>query len=452
MNSIYSYTRSELADYFKGIGEKAFKSDQLFDWLYKKREVNFDNMLNLNKSVISRLKTDMVIDSIKIIKKDVGNDVSKYLFLLNDGEKIEAVVMYHDYGTSLCISTQVGCNMSCAFCESGRLKKRRNLEASEMVLQILEIEKDINSRISHIVLMGIGEPFDNYTNVMKFIKIINDSKGIDIGARHITISTCGLVNKIKEFTKEKLQVNLAISLHAPNNELRDMLMPINKVYKIEELISSIKEYISVTNRRVTFEYIMLSGINDTKECAIELSKLLKGMNCYVNLIPYNETNNIGYRRSTEDTILKFYDILKKNNICVTIRKEFGGLLSAACGQLRSHNEEELYLTDSGRVREHNEDNLIIVKNKNNEYLLAVADGMGGHKAGEVASSIAINHLATKYSSMDTIGNKQDAIKWIRNTVSDINDLIFKYTSEHSESKGMGTTLVINCLREQKIIH
>ena len=298
-------------------------------------------MLNLNKSVISRLKTDMVIDSIKIIKKDVGNDVSKYLFLLNDGEKIEAVVMYHDYGTSLCISTQVGCNMSCAFCESGRLKKRRNLEASEMVLQILEIEKDINSRISHIVLMGIGEPFDNYTNVMKFIKIINDSKGIDIGARHVTISTCGLVNKIKEFTKEKLQVNLAISLHAPNNELRDMLMPINKVYKIEELISSIKEYISVTNRRVTFEYIMLSGINDTKECAIELSKLLKGMNCYVNLIPYNETNNIGYRRSTEDTILKFYDILKKNNICVTIRKEFGGLLSAACGQLRSHNEEEL---------------------------------------------------------------------------------------------------------------
>jgi len=341
MNSIYSYTRSELADYFKDIGKKAFKSDQLFDWLYKKREVNFDNMLNLNKSVISRLKTDMVIDSIKIIKKDVGNDVSKYLFLLNDGEKIEAVVMYHDYGTSLCISTQVGCNMSCAFCESGRLKKRRNLEASEMVLQILEIEKDINSRISHIVLMGIGEPFDNYTNVMKFIKIINDSKGIDIGARHITISTCGLVNKIKEFTKEKLQVNLAISLHAPNNELRDMLMPINKVYKIEELISSIKEYISVTNRRVTFEYIMLSGINDTKECAIELSKLLKGMNCYVNLIPYNETNNIGYRRSTEDTILKFYDILKKNNICVTIRKEFGGLLSAACGQLRSHNEEEL---------------------------------------------------------------------------------------------------------------
>ena len=343
INQNYSLTLNlnKILDYFKDIGEKAFKSDQLFDWLYKKREVNFDNMLNLNKSVISRLKTDMVIDSIKIIKKDVGNDVSKYLFLLNDGEKIEAVVMYHDYGTSLCISTQVGCNMSCAFCESGRLKKRRNLEASEMVLQILEIEKDINSRISHIVLMGIGEPFDNYTNVMKFIKIINDSKGIDIGARHITISTCGLVNKIKEFTKEKLQVNLAISLHAPNNELRDMLMPINKVYKIEELISSIKEYISVTNRRVTFEYIMLSGINDTKECAIELSKLLKGMNCYVNLIPYNETNNIGYRRSTEDTILKFYDILKKNNICVTIRKEFGGLLSAACGQLRSHNEEEL---------------------------------------------------------------------------------------------------------------
>lgn len=336
MNNVYSYTRDELVDYFLSIDEKKFKADQLFDWLYKKRCNNFDEMINLNKNVISHLKNDMCINSITILKKETGENVIKYLFSLFDGEKIEAVLMFHDYGISLCISTQVGCNMTCAFCESGRLKKRRNLMVCEMVLQILKIEDDINKRISHIVLMGIGEPFDNYDNVMKFIKIVNDSKGIDIGARHITISTCGIVPKIKEFTKENTQVNLAISLHAPNNALRDKIMPINKVYNLDMLIPAIKEYISVTNRRVTFEYIMLKDVNDTPECALELAKLIKGMNVYVNLIPYNETENISFKRSENVKIMEFYDILKKSNINVTIRKEFGGLLSAACGQLRSH--------------------------------------------------------------------------------------------------------------------
>ena len=336
MNSIYSYTREDLIKYFESIGEKKFKADIVFDWIYKKRVNDISLMTNLNKNVISKLSNDMCINNIEIVKTDKGVNVEKYLFRLNDGERIEAVVMYHDYGNSLCISTEVGCNMGCAFCESGRLKKRRNLTTDEMILQVLEIEKSINKRISHIVLMGIGEPFDNYDNVLKFVKIVNDSKGIDIGARHITISTCGLVPKIKEFTKEKLQVNLAISLHAPNDELRSKIMPINKVYPLNELIDAVKDYIRVTNRRVTFEYIMLYDINDTKECAIELCNLLKGMNCYVNLIPYNETNNSSFKRSKEVTILEFYDILKKNNVGVTIRKEFGGLVSAACGQLRSH--------------------------------------------------------------------------------------------------------------------
>lgn len=336
MNSVYSYTRDDLADYFLNMGEKKFKADQVFDWLYKKRVNDFDLMNNLNKNVISKLKEDMNIDSINIVKKVTGNEVAKYLFSLSDGEKIEAVVMYHDYGTSLCISTEVGCNMSCAFCESGRLKKRRGLRVEEMVLQILEIEKDINKRISHIVLMGIGEPFDNYDNVMKFISIINDSKGIDIGARHITISTCGIIPKIYEFAERKTQVNLAVSLHAPNNELRNKIMPINKVYPLDELMKCIKYYISLTNRRVTFEYIMLKDVNDTKECALELCSLVKGLNCYINLIPYNETNNIQFKRSESVKINEFYDILKKNNICVTVRREFGGLVEAACGQLRSH--------------------------------------------------------------------------------------------------------------------
>jgi len=262
------------------------------------------------------------------------------LFELSDGNHIEAVLMMHDYGKSLCISSQVGCNMGCKFCESGRLKKVRNLEASEMVLQVLQIEKEINDRISHIVIMGIGEPFDNYDNVIKFVEIVNHAKGLQIGSRHITISTCGLVPKIEEFALLPYQVNLAISLHAATNEVRNKIMPINKVYPIEVLIESIKNYIKTTNRRVTFEYIMLEGINDSKEDAINLCNLLKGINCYVNIIPYNETNNIGFKRSKKDTILQFYDIIKRRNIQVTIRREFGSNISAACGQLRAKKESE----------------------------------------------------------------------------------------------------------------
>ena len=247
--------------------------------------------------------------------------------------------MNHDYGNSLCISTQVGCNMGCAFCESGRLKKVRNLESNEMVEQIIKIEEELKLRITHLVLMGIGEPFDNYDNVMNFIDIINENKGLGLGARHITISTCGLVPKIKEFARYDKQVNLAISLHAPNNEIRNKIMPINKAYKIEELIDALKEYINLTNRRVTFEYILLKDVNDSTKCANMLSDLLRGMNCYVNLIPYNETSHIEFKKSDKDSITNFYDTLKKRGISVTIRKEFGSKVSAACGQLRSKHEE-----------------------------------------------------------------------------------------------------------------
>ena len=259
------------------------------------------------------------------------------IFELEDGNKIESVLMFHDYGTSICVSSQVGCNMTCAFCESGRLKKVRNLLAYEIVQQILQIEEDINKRITHVVLMGIGEPFDNYDNVLRFVKIINCGKGIDIGSRHITISTCGVIPGIKKFMNEEGQVNLAISLHAPNNALRSRIMPINKAYPLNELMETIKEYINKTNRRVTFEYIMLDNVNDSEENAKELAILLKGINCYVNLIPYNETENIEFKRTKEWKIMKFYDILKKNKINVTIRKEFGGSVDAACGQLRANN-------------------------------------------------------------------------------------------------------------------
>jgi len=225
--------------------------------------------------------------------------------------------------------------MACSFCESGRLKKVRNLETYEIVEQLLLIEADLHIHITHIVIMGIGEPFDNYDNVMNFIRIITSNKGIDLGSRHITVSTCGLIPGIEKFMHDFNQVNLAISLHAPNDEIRNKIMPINKVYKIHDLIETTKKYVKTTNRRITFEYIMLEGINDSLACAKELSNLLRKINCYVNLIPYNETENITFKRTKKVQILAFYDILKKNGINVTIRKEFGGNVDAACGQLRA---------------------------------------------------------------------------------------------------------------------
>lgn len=338
--NIYDYSIEQLEQYFLEKGEKKFKATQVFEWLYRKRVTAFEEMTNLRKDIIASLKNDFVISDLKIVVKQNDVDVCKYLFKLEDGNKIEAVLMRHDYGLSLCISTQVGCNMGCKFCESGRLKKVRNLETSEMVLQLLAIEKDLNCRITHLVLMGIGEPFDNYDNVIKFINIINHPKGIALGSRHITVSTCGLVPKIRQFIKDGKQVNLAISLHASNDKLRSEIMPINKVYKLDQLIKVLKEYIKVTNRRVTFEYILLDGVNDKLENALELVDLLKGMNCYVNLIPYNETSYINLKKSDQKTILKFFDVLKQNKINVTIRKEFGKNVSAACGQLRANHREE----------------------------------------------------------------------------------------------------------------
>ena len=340
MRSIFSITRNKLEDYFLENNEKKFKATQVFEWIYRKGVRSFDEMTNLKKETIDMLKEDFSFNEIKMVAKEEDELVKKYLFELSDGNKIESVLMVHDYGLSICISSQIGCNMGCAFCQSGRLKKIRNLTVDEMLLQIMMVQDDIGERISHVVVMGIGEPFDNYDNFIDFMDIVTDAYGLAIGQRHITVSTSGIVPKIKLFADLESGVNLAISLHAPNNKLRSSLMKINNAYNIEEIIDSVKYYLDKTNRRVTFEYIMLKDVNDTDECAIELSKLLKGINCYVNLIPYNETENIEFKRSNTSQIARFYDILKKNNINVTIRKEFGSNVSAACGQLRAKVEGE----------------------------------------------------------------------------------------------------------------
>lgn len=335
MKNIYGIKRIDLEKYFVCNGEKKFKALQVFEWLYQKKVKSFSEMTNIKKEIQEQLDKDFTFDMITIQKKQEDKLTKKYLFKLEDDNFVEAVLMEHDYGLSICVSSEVGCNMGCAFCESGRLKKVRNLEAHEMVQQIILVEENIKKRISSVVIMGIGEPLDNYDNVMDFIKIINDAKGIQLGARHITLSTCGIIPKIKDLMNEELQINLALSLHAPNTQLRDKLMPVNKAYNLSDLMDTVRDYIAKTNRRVTIEYVMLDGVNDNETQALELAALLKGMNVYVNLIPYNETNHIEFKKSSKETIMKFYDTLKKKGINVTIRKEFGSKIDAACGQLRS---------------------------------------------------------------------------------------------------------------------
>ena len=336
MQSIYNLSIEELKQYFIDKGDKPYRATQIFEWLYRFEVRSFSEMTNQKKSIISLLDEEYDLDLLTLKERQVSSDgTEKFLFELNDGHFIETVLMNHVYGNSLCVTTQVGCNMGCVFCASGMYKKVRNLETSEIVLQIMSVQKLTGKKITHVVIMGIGEPFDNYDNVIRFMKIINEPKGLEIGARHISVSTCGLVPKIKEFSNETMQSNLAISLHAPTNEIRNQIMPINKAYPLEVLIPALKDYIDKTNRRVTLEYILLRDLNDSVDCANKLASLIRGMNVYVNLIPYNEVKEKPYKRSTTEAMKSFFDALKKRGINVTLRQEQGHDIDAACGQLRS---------------------------------------------------------------------------------------------------------------------
>lgn len=338
--NFYDFTQEELESYLIENGFKKYNATQIIEWVYEKKITDFNLMTNLSKKLISFCNENIKFEELSVVKVEKSPLANKYLLELSDHNKIECVLMNHDYGYSLCVSSQVGCNMGCSFCESGRLKKVRDLRLSELVSQVLCVSKYENIRIDSIVVMGIGEPFDNFENIKRFIKVVTNNKMINIGQRHLTISTCGLVPKIYEFADLETGVNLAVSLHAPNNEIRDKIMKVNHAYKIEKVMEALDYYIKKTNRRVTIEYIMLEGINDSDKCAYELASLVKGKLMYVNLIPYNETSNFTMKRSNDFKIKSFYDILKSNNVNVTIRKEMGGNLSAACGQLRANNMEE----------------------------------------------------------------------------------------------------------------
>lgn len=339
MKKIYDYDLDDLIAYVESIGLKKFKAKQIYKWLYKKRVTSFDAMTDLSKDLISQLKEEFVIDASELVTKQISSDGTvKFLFKFEDDSLVESVLMSFDYGYSACISTQVGCNMGCTFCASGLLKKVRNLTSGEILNQVVNIQRCLDQtgeRLANIVVMGTGEPFDNYDNLMKALSIVNDAEGLEIGARHITISTCGLVPMIKRFAQERTQYNLAVSLHASNNELRSRLMPVNRAYPLDELMDALREYSSINNRRLTFEYLLLDGINDKKTNADELRDLLHGMNAYVNLIPYNEVKENDYKTSGEKKALAFYDMLKKRGIAVTIRQKKGDDIDAACGQLRA---------------------------------------------------------------------------------------------------------------------
>ncbi|MFA9557406.1 23S rRNA (adenine(2503)-C(2))-methyltransferase RlmN [Evansella sp. AB-rgal1] len=342
--SLYSLTFDELASWLKEKKEPAFRAKQLYDWLYIKRVTSFDEMTNLSKDFRSLLANEYSLTTLKTVTEQVSKDGTiKFLFELQDGYSIETVVMRHNYGNSVCVTTQVGCRLGCTFCASTLGGLKRNLEAGEIVAQVLKAQQFLDEkeeRVDSVVIMGIGEPFDNYEELLRFLKTINHDNGLNIGARHITVSTSGVVPKIYQFADEQLQINFAISLHAANTETRSKLMPINRAYPLEKLMDSIKYYIEKTGRRITFEYGLFGGVNDSIEDAELLADLIKDVKCHVNLIPVNDVLERNYVRTPKEQIFAFERTLKNRGINVTIRREQGHDIDAACGQLRAKERKE----------------------------------------------------------------------------------------------------------------
>lgn len=342
--SIYSLQLGELEDWLIDQSEPKFRAKQIFDWLYVKRVDAFSEMTNLSKELREKLVQSFEITTLEVaVKQESKDGTIKFLFELQDGYTIETVLMRHEYGNSVCVTTQVGCRIGCTFCASSIGGLKRNLEAGEIVAQVLTVQKALDAtdeRVSQVVIMGIGEPFENYDEMMGFLKIINHDKGLNIGARHITVSTSGIIPKIYDFADESLQINFALSLHAADNETRSRLMPINRAYDLDKLMEAIQYYVNKTNRRITFEYGLFGGVNDQVHHAKALAKLIKHLNCHVNLIPVNHVPERDYVKTSKEDIFKFEKELKRNGINATIRRNQGADIDAACGQLRAKERKE----------------------------------------------------------------------------------------------------------------
>ncbi|WP_424960713.1 23S rRNA (adenine(2503)-C(2))-methyltransferase RlmN [Macrococcus carouselicus] len=342
--SIYSLQLGELKDWLADHSQQGFRAKQIFDWLYVKRVSSFEEMTNLSKELRELLADNFVMTTLKtVVKQESKDGTIKFLFELQDGYTIETVLMRHDYGNSVCVTTQVGCRIGCTFCASTLGGLKRNLEAGEIVAQVLKVQMALDEteeRVSHVVIMGIGEPFENYDEMMDFLKIINHDNGLNIGARHITVSTSGVVPRIYDFADEELQINFALSLHAADNDVRSRLMPINRAYDLDKLMPAIEYYTEKTGRRITFEYGLFGGVNDQVHHARELAKLIKHLNCHVNLIPVNHVPERDYVRTPKEDIFKFEKELKRHGINATIRREHGSDIDAACGQLRAKERQE----------------------------------------------------------------------------------------------------------------
>ncbi|WLD95106.1 23S rRNA (adenine(2503)-C(2))-methyltransferase RlmN [Alkalihalobacillus sp. AL-G] len=342
--SIFSLQYKEMENWLKQEGEPAFRAKQIYEWLYQKRVTTFSDMTNLSKGLRQKLDDTYAITPLKqVIRQESKDGTIKFLFELEDGYSIETVLMRHEYGNSVCVTTQVGCRLGCTFCASTLGGLKRNLKAGEIVAQVLDVQRaldETDERVSSVVIMGIGEPFDNYDDLLSFLKIVNHDEALNIGARHITVSTSGVVPRIYDFADEGMQINFAISLHAPTTEIRSRLMPVNRMYPLDDLMDSIRYYIRKTGRRVSFEYGLFGGVNDQVEHAEQLAELIKDIKCHVNLIPVNYVPERDYVRTPKNQIFNFERTLRDLGVNVTIRREQGHDIDAACGQLRAKERKD----------------------------------------------------------------------------------------------------------------
>jgi len=425
-------TYDEILHFTKSLGLAKYRTRQIFEWVFKHGVTSVNEMTNLSGALREKLAGIVVIGNIKTVTSlsSRDGDTVKYLFELQDGERIESVWMRYSYGRTVCVSTQVGCRMGCVFCASTHGGLMRNLEPGEIYDQVLKVQKNQGESITHIVIMGMGEPLENYDNTLTFIKNINSEYGLNISARRITLSTCGMVPKIRELAGLKLQLTLAVSLHAPNNALRSRLMPINRRYPLEELLPACRDYVEATGRRITFEYALMQEVNDFPELAYQLAELLDDMKCHVNLIPANPVRECGFERSSTERVAGFKRILEKKGIAVTVRRELGADINQ--------------VSEAGLIRENNEDCFCI---NDKLGLFAVAAGMGGHRAGEVASQLAVKTLQESLGKNLLLFN--DPLKALSEAVRDANREVYRIAYTTKNCRGMGTTLTACLIHDEK---